>query len=166
MRISATDHRQDVMRVFGNQDAIPHIPVVDQLIQLSAISPRRFVQIVSGQQNSAATQNRRIADDAQRFDHGSHTRLHVARPAPGQTVPLNGRRSERQVHRVQMPVELQRPARFPRIPPHHNGRRCRPRCLRTLHLETLLHKQSRQRIGNGTRFAGGAGNINQSSRRR
>ena len=52
-----------------------------------------------------------VAQRAQRLDRGGDAPLHVRRAAAGELAVLDRRRHERQVHGVEVAVELERPAR-------------------------------------------------------
>ena len=96
-----------------------------------------------------------------RFDGGGRTALHVARPAAAQEIALDARRHERQMHGVEMAVELQGPARRSSAQARRHGRRRGVAADRTLHGKAIGRQQVRQAVGNGTRLPGAAGHGDQ-----
>ena len=63
-----------------------------------------------------------VAKRAQRLDRRGDAPLHVRRPAAGEQAVLDRGRDERQVDRVEVAVELERPARPSAREPDHHGR--------------------------------------------
>ena len=114
--------RQDVAERLGEQDGIAAMPVADHLVELAAVAPGGLVQVVGRQQDRAGRQGAGIAQAADRLDGGGDPRLHVRRAAAGEPAVLDRGRDERQVHRVEVAVELERPAGPPAVEPDGNRR--------------------------------------------
>ena len=97
-------------------------PIADQLIELTAVAPRRFVQVVRGQEDRARGQSARISQRPDRFDRRGEASFHVGGAAAGQPAVLGFGRHERQVNRVEVSVELKRSSGTAALEPDHDGR--------------------------------------------
>ena len=109
---TAADHGQTVAKRLGQQDAVTQVTVADQLIQLLSGAPGGLMQIVSCQQHASGRQSLGVSENAKGLHSGRDAAFHVRCAAALQSIAFNIGRRERQVHCVQMSIELQRPARF------------------------------------------------------
>ena len=69
-KTAPADHRQGAVEILGNQHGIAMTPGRDQTVQLAAIAPGKFMQIMGGEQHRAGRRSARRADRPQRLDGG------------------------------------------------------------------------------------------------
>ena len=99
-------HGQHAVEVFGNQHGVTAIPGANQVFQLVPIAPRGLVQVVRGQQDASAAQQPTVAKHPQRLQHRDRPPLHVATARAGDPLTIQLRGHKRQMHGVEVPVEL------------------------------------------------------------
>ena len=107
----------------GSSTASPRDALADELVELAAVAPGGLVQVVRGQEDRAGGKSPGVAECPDRLDGGGDAPFHVRGAAAGeQPAVLDSRRHERQVDRVEVAVELERPARPAALEPDHHGR--------------------------------------------
>ena len=132
--------------------AILDDPVGRRAIQLLTESPRCFVQIMRRKQYATALQSASVTQSAQRFDRGGSAAFHVRGAAASQPVSLDPRRDERQVHRVEVAIELQCPPRFAAAETHHNGGRGGVTGRYSIHCEAIRGQDFHKTFRDHTAF--------------
>ena len=103
--------RQDVAKRLGQEHGVAAHALANKLVELAAVAPGCLVQVVSGEQDGAGLQATGVAQCAQGLDGGGDAAFHIGRPAAGEQAVLDPGRRKREMHRVEVAVELQRRAR-------------------------------------------------------
>ena len=157
--------RQHVAERLGEQHGVSPVAVADELIELAAVAPGGFVQVVRRQQDRAGRQRLGIAECPDRLDRGGDPCFHVRCAAAGDPAVLDLRRDERQVHRVEMAVELKGRPRPAAIESNRDRRRGRVAPIEPLDAEPVGLEDLRETVADRPGIAGGAGHFDQPSRR-
>ena len=131
---------------------------------MPAVAPRGFVQVVRGQQHRTRREQSPIAQREQSLDRRGQTRLHVAGARAAQSAALDPIGDKGQVDGVEMTVPLQSSTRPIGHKTRHHGGSFRVSGRRTIHVEPLALKESRQRVKRLARISGRAWNGDQSPR--
>ena len=97
--------------------------LADHLVELAAVAPRCFMQIVRSQEHGASEKSAGIAQGADCFHGRGDSRFHVSGAAAREPSVVNRGWDERQVDRVEMPVKLKRRSRPATLEPDHDSRR-------------------------------------------
>ena len=152
---------QHVAQVLWQQHPVADKAFADQGQKLAAVAPRRFVVVVGRKQNRPFSQCARIPQRPERLDEGGDSSLHVGRPRPVELAILHLGRHKGQMHRVQVPIELQHPPRLAAVEASDHGRCLRPIGLGPLHGKALRRQYGRQRISHRAGIQRRAGHRNQ-----
>ena len=157
--------RQHVADRLGYEDRVAVGSLADHLVELPAVAPWCFMQIVRRQEHGASEKSTGIAQGADRFHGRGDSRFHVGGAAAGEPAVVNRRRDERQVDRVEVTIKLERRSRAATLEPDHDGRRLGISGGRPLDLESIGPEDFRQPVTDSASLAGSAGHFDQSSRR-
>ena len=117
--------------------------------------------VVGRKQDRPLGQCARIPQRPKRLDEGGDSSLHVGRPRPIELTILYLGRHKGQMHRVQMPIELQHPPRLPAVEASDHGRCLRPIGLGPLYGKSLRRQYGRQRISHRASIQRWTGHRNQ-----
>ncbi|MFO0930410.1 MAG: hypothetical protein U0736_25845 [Gemmataceae bacterium] len=150
-----------VAQRFGDQHRVADDAGADQLVELLAEPPRRFVQVVRGEQDRAGGQHAGVAEHAQRLDGSGGPPLHVRRAAAGEQIVAAPRRDERQVDGVEVAVELQRSPWSPAGVPDDDRRRRRMASGDPFDGEPVAAEDIGQAVEGRTGFPGRTGDADQ-----
>src|SRR4051794_20955321 len=129
--------RQDVTQRLREKHSVPQVSFADHLIELTSVTPGRLVQIVRGEKYGAGVERIGISHGAQSLNRSGRAAFHVRGTAAGDLAILDSGRNERQVHDVEMAVELESSAGSVALEANGNSRTVRISSGWPLHLKPV-----------------------------
>ena len=97
----------------GDEDGVADVALGDQGVELLAQAPGASCRSCAVSSTAPAVSAPVSRSTAQRLDGGRRAAFHVRGAAAGEEFALHGRRHERQMHRVEMAIELESSAGAP-----------------------------------------------------
>jgi hypothetical protein len=114
-RLATASDGEMVALVLGDEGCIADIAGANQAIELRTVAPRSFVQVVGCEEDGAGGEEPRVAEDAERFDGGGDSCLHVGGAAAGELLAVGVGSDKREMDRVEMAIEAERWTRLSRV---------------------------------------------------
>ena len=137
------------------------MPLADHVVELAAVAPGGLVQVVGRQQDGAGGEQARNPAAHAGLDGRGDPRLHVRRPAAGEPAVLDRGRHERQMDRIEVAVELERPAGPAAVEADGDGRRRRMAGRDAFDGKSVGREDLGQPVADGPGIARRAGDLDQ-----